>query len=202
LINFDPVRILLNLLFLLLLCKFSFGQCETDSLYSKKTIGVSLIASIKYPGMGIAYTLPDKHFYKEKKGKIKEKMRRWSFESKFYYHKHFHNNLMLNVGREFIRMDRKKHFFFISKPEIGVSRTFYNDPSYKIENGVAVRRVLAGDFYLNFNYRFGFGKDWRFSKDGEVFRMFSTFGLLNYVPYNNLYYSRPQFSIHLEKFIR
>ncbi len=162
-------------------------------------IGVGIFGTIKHPGIELNYSIADKVQWKEKKDKIKIKVRRWELFTRYYYHRNFHHNVMLTAGRSWQRK-LKKERFFISQADAGIARTFYDRPSFKVENGIVKRMWLAGDFYFNFNYRLGFGKHFHTKK--ETYRVYSYLGLMNFFPYNNLYYSRIYVGINLNKFIK
>ncbi len=171
-----------------------------NAMYSTKDyIGFGLFGTIKHLGLELNYSISDKEFIKLKKGKYKAKVRRWELFTRYYYHRNFHHNVMFTAGRTWER-ELKKHRFFISQADVGIARTFYDRPTFEVENGIVKRMWLAGDFYFNFNYRLGFGK--LIKPRNKIYKIYSYFGLMNFFPYQNLYYSRVYVGINLNKFIK
>jgi hypothetical protein len=175
---------------------------DWDELYHQKYIGVGILGVLKYPGVEVNYSFPHKYFIKEKMKKGAEKrinkVRRWDIFVRYYWHKNFHHNFMLTGGRTWQR-ELKKNKFFISQADVGVARTMYTNPTFSIENGVVKRNYFDGDLYATFNYRLGFGK--HFQHKNETYRFYSYFGVMNYAPFNNLYYSRLVIGLNVNKFI-
>jgi len=171
--------------------------------YQNNYLGVGIMGLLKHPGVELNYSIADKYFIKtkSKKGKVKmlQKVRRWEAFARYYYHKNFHHNLILSAGRTWQR-SLKKNRFFISQADVGVSRTFFTNPTFVVENGIVQRKYLQGDFYASFSYRFGFGKHIQFTS--KTYRFYSYFGLMNFAPFNNLYYSRMVVGLNVNKFLR
>lgn len=176
---------------------------DYDELYHLKSVGVGLMGQIKHPGAEFNLSFPDKYFIKEKKKKKEDlrinKVRRWETFARYYYHRNHHHNVILSAGRTWQR-SLKKDKFFISQADVGIARTFYTNPTFAIDKGVVTRKYFAGDFYASFNYRLGFGK--HLSRKNETYRFYSYFGLMNFAPYNNLYYSRLVVGINVNKFLK
>ncbi len=195
-------------------CRVCFGQdknekkeekplVDWDELYHEKYIGIGIMGLFKHPGVELNYSFPHKFYIKEKTKKGREvrinKARRWDVFARYYYHRNHHHNVILSVGRTWQRA-LKKNKFFISQVDLGAARTFYTNPTFAIENGVVKRQYLAGDFYVSANYRFGFGK--HYVRKNETYRLYWYFGLMNFAPYNNLYYSRLAIGINVNKFLK
>lgn len=176
---------------------------DWNELYYQKYIGVGVMGVIKHPGLELNYSLPHKFFIKEKmKDGVEKrinKARRWDVFARYYYHRNFHHNLMLSVGRTWQRAIKKDRFF-ISQVDVGAARTFFPKPTFSVENGTVKRRYFAGDFYACFNYRFGLGK--HIVHKNETYRFYSYFGIMNYAPFNNLYYSRLVVGFNVNKFLK
>ncbi len=187
---------------------FHHKQGETNPVnwkteYQNNYIGIGLLGSLKHPGVELNYSIADKYFTKtkSKKGKLKtiQKIRRWEAFTRYYFHRNFHHNIILSAGRTWQR-SLNKNKFFISQADFGVARTFYTNPTFVVENGIVQRKYLQGDFYASFSYRFGFGKHVQFKS--ETYRFYSYFGLMNFAPFNNLYYSRLVIGLNVNKFLR
>lgn len=176
---------------------------DWDELYNEKYMGIGIMGLIKHPGIEFNYSFPHKFFVKEKKKKGDEvrinKARRWDLFVRYYYHKNFHHNVMITGGRTWQRA-LKNERFFISQADIGIARTFYANPTFQIENGKVKRLYFDGDFYASFNYRFGLGK--HLHRGNDIYRVYTYFGIMNFAPYNKLYYSRLVVGLNVNKFLK
>ncbi len=206
-------------LLILLIFQLSFLHCNAqsaaasddiqpitdwDEVYSKgEYVGLGLMGSIKHPGAEFNFSFPHQFIIREKNkrgGQLRiNKARRWDIFARYYYHRNFHHNIMVSIGRSWQR-SLKKNNFFISQLDAGVARTFYTNPTFQVRNGVVERVKFGGDFYASINYRIGLGK--HIHKKNDVYRWYAYIGAMNFVPYNNLLYTRPVLGVSVNKFMK
>ncbi len=185
----------LCLSYLLLTSQLIFSQLQTAPVKGGLVFHISLVGTIKYPGLkvGADYLVITKNIDKEKHNgshKLITKNRYLTGNIGVYYHKGYNTNMFLLVGYLLERTNQngwQRSF----EPQIGISRTFINAPVYKVTDAGQVKKVrAAGDFYLAPALSVGFGKDFSVKHPDNPLRLFTRATLFMNYPYNNFIYAR------------
>jgi hypothetical protein len=204
-------RIVLGYLFVIILVP---GFSQADSLVigdkTSSNLRFAYNSSIIYPGIRVGVEIPVNTINMLKKTKnngtktiLKE--RYVSFNSGWYHHPDFHDNLYFTAEWTMRRKYAGKLFKDISIGT-GYSRTFLGGTTYTVDNYGNVRIVKAAGYnYAMIVAGAGFGFD--FSEvEKYTLSVFSRFNILTMFPYNSTIYFRPVFELGLiyrpEKFLQ
>jgi hypothetical protein len=189
-------RLLIGSLFLFLSLH---GFAQTDSLISGVKISSNLLisynSSLIYPGIRLGIEIPvySVNLIKNandgrKKSILKDHF--ISFNSGWYHHPGFHDNLFFNAEWT-MRRTYKNRLFNDYSLGIGYSRTFLGGTTYHADKNGTVNIIKsAGYNYALIIAGAGFGFD--LSKNrGIPLSVFSKFDVLTMFPYNSTIYFRP-----------
>jgi hypothetical protein len=178
-----------------------FGYATVSDTVVLKSPGLALSynTSLIYPGFRCGAEIPQRiiHLIKTKKHEKEvniDKERYLTVNLSFYHHPSFHNNLYLTAGWTMRRLNQSG-FFTEFAPEIGISRTFLNGTTYRVnDNGNVSIEKGAGYFYALLSLGGGIGYDAGKTKK-MPFSIFSRFNVLTLFPYNSTFYFRPSINI-------
>jgi hypothetical protein len=190
-------KILLFAIIVLLYIPYVYSQNE-QQYFPSTGIRASYMGSVVYPGFKVGIERPykltqvDKIKKKGTKSLYKEHYFVYSFG--MYHHPTFHDNFFLQA-EWLMRRQRSKGMFYEFSPGLGLSRTFLDGPSFKIdESGKATKVPLAGNFYgfasLSSSIGYNFGM-----KSNIPLKVFLKPSVLVMFPYNKLVYPRPTVEI-------
>ncbi len=169
-----------------------FGQTSDSTYHPKSEIKLSLLGSIKYPGLRLGVELPLrlKEVIKTKKPKTIYKVRSLTFNAGYYHQKDFHDNFYFTAEWQMRRICEKGWFSEFA-PGIGYSRTFLGGTTYTVgDNGVISIHKFAGFNYAVITLAAGFGYDFSLRKSAPL-KIFGKLSMLSMFPYNNRVYLRP-----------
>jgi hypothetical protein len=178
--------------------QFSFAQKSvTIRKEMDKTLNVkaAYMGSITYPGFKLGVEFP--MFAKEKTRtkangvtKVKLKERFITANLSLYHHSTVHTNLMLNAEWQ-MRKTRQNGWFTEFAPGLGLSRTFLDGTTYKInETGSFDKVSLAGHTYFMASVMGGVGYDFNVKKEKPI-KAYFKYGLLIFAPFNSFILPRP-----------
>ena len=175
----------------------SFSQNVDSVRVVPKSVSVfiSYISSMIYPGARIGVELPvsTKYLTINKKDNSKKELAKeqfLTFNSSYYHHPGFHDNIYLSSGWTWRRI-KSKGFFTEFSPEAGISRTFLGGTTYLVDDqGNVSTKRLAGYYYALISFGGGIGYDFSVSHSSPL-KIFSKLDILLLFPYNHTIYLRP-----------
>jgi hypothetical protein len=145
-------------LFFLLLPIVGFAQ--KDSFHMPLVLHVTPIFTKRSIGtqIGVQILRQQKDTYRKHHTKLIQRERWLDFDATFYYHQHLHNAFSLTGGYAFRRRN-PSGFYRQLRPFLGVSKTFLNEETYRVnEQGVVELSKFAGDFYSTAGLNLELGK--------------------------------------------
>lgn len=160
-------------------------------------VRLSYLGSVMYPGFKIGYEsaiimAESNESLLRKKSYTKEKY--ISYNLGMYHHPTFHDNYFAQVEWN-LRRQRNKGLYYEFAPGAGLSRTFLNGATYKVDPSGDVSKVpMAGNFYALLSVSGSMG--YNFSLTGNLpGKIFLKPGLIFLLPYNKLAYTRPTLEV-------
>jgi hypothetical protein len=188
-------------LFALLIGYFCFSGVYAQSTVSHQAsngIRVSPTFSIIYPGLNLGFEQlrssdyvtmgrrkPVTPFFSE---------RYLNYTLGFYHHPTFHTNVFATV--DWVKRNQRLGGLFTDFSfGGGVSRTFFDGPTFKVNDDNTVEQVQnAGDFYAVFQTGYAVGYNFGIKYQNGP-SLYAKANLMFFFPYNNAFYARPFFEL-------
>ncbi len=180
-------------IFLLVISPDFLQARQIGDYMSMNGVRLSYMGSVTYPGFKVGYEhtirkveateslLNEKSYTKE---------RYLSYSLGMYHHPTYHDNYFAQVEWN-LRRQRNKGLYYEFAPGAGVSRTFLNGATYRVDHSGEVSKVpMAGNFFALLSVSGSMG--YSFSLTGKLQgKAFLKPGLIFLLPYNKLVYTRP-----------
>ncbi|GEM_PF-2177890 len=158
---------------------------------------MAYLGTIKHPGfkIGLEYPLVQSHYFSKNNTLKKVKEQFLTIHLGYYRHETFHDHWMLNVGYLWRRTNQHGWFTDI-EPQVGISKTFLDRTTYKVNDTGNVSKVdLAGYWYANTQFAFAVGKDFSMLEKPIPLKIYLRPSIIVLIPYNNFLYARPAIEI-------
>jgi hypothetical protein len=136
------------------------GMAQKDSFQMPLVVHITPIFTKRSVGsqIGVQVLRQQKDLYRKHHTKLIQRERWLDLNATFYYHQHLHNAFSLTGGYAFRRRN-SSGFYQQLRPFLGISKTFLNEETYRVnEQGAVELSKFAGDFYATTGLNLELGK--------------------------------------------